>query len=155
MTASAISMIAVFAAANALIGQYGAIQGYDQTRMANGSARDATQFLDYSLRLAGFGIDPRWGIDFSYRCAGQPCRDSTTGPDELVVVSRDPGIPSPRTILLRRCPAAMATPGRSPAPPPALHRGVTLAPGHLGRTGGAGGVRGGSLAGDASPSAPG
>ena len=74
MAATAISMVAVFAAANALIGQYGALQGHDLKRMGNGSARDATQFLDYSLRLAGFGIDPRWGIDFSYRCAGQPCR---------------------------------------------------------------------------------
>jgi type IV pilus assembly protein PilW len=90
MVASAISLVAVTAAANALIGQYGALQSHDLKRMANGSAREATQFLESTLRLAGFGIDPRWGIDFSYRCAQQPCRDSATGPDELVVVNRDP-----------------------------------------------------------------
>ena len=90
MVASAISLVAVIAAANALVGQYGAVQSHDLKRMANGSAREATQFLESTLRLAGFGIDPRWGIDFSYRCGQQPCRDSATGPDELVLVNRDP-----------------------------------------------------------------
>jgi type IV pilus assembly protein PilW len=90
MVASAISLVAVITAANALVGQYGALQSHDLKRMANGSAREATQFLESTLRLAGFGIDPRWGLDFSYHCAQQPCRDSATGPDELVVVSRDP-----------------------------------------------------------------
>jgi type IV pilus assembly protein PilW len=90
MVASAISLVAVTAAANALIGQYGALQSHDLKRMANGSAREATQFLESTLRLAGFGVDPRWGIDFNYLCAQQPCRDSATGPDQLVVVSRDP-----------------------------------------------------------------
>ena len=85
-----VSLVAVAAASQALVAQYGALQSRDLSRMANGSAREATQFLDSTLRMTGFGVDPRWAIDFSYRCASQPCRDSTTGPDELVVMSRDP-----------------------------------------------------------------
>ncbi|HZJ55578.1 MAG TPA: prepilin-type N-terminal cleavage/methylation domain-containing protein [Myxococcaceae bacterium] len=90
LTASAVSLVAVAAASQALVGQYMALQSRDLSRTANGAAREATQFLDSTLRMTGFGVDPRWAIDFSYRCASQPCRDSATGPDELVVVSRDP-----------------------------------------------------------------
>ena len=90
LVSSTVSLVAVAAASQALIGQYGALQGRDLSRQANGSAREATQFLDATLRTTGFGVDPRWAIDMTYRCATQPCRDSTTGPDELVVVSRDP-----------------------------------------------------------------
>ncbi len=90
MVSCAVSLVAVVAASQALVGQYSALQSRDLARTANGSAREATQLLDSTLRLAGFGVDPRWAIDFSYRCTTQPCRDSVTGPDELVVVSRDP-----------------------------------------------------------------
>jgi len=90
MVSCTVSMIAVAAASQALIGQYSALHSRDLSRQANGSAREATQFLDSTLRMTGFGVDPRWALDFSYRCASQPCRDSITGPDELVVVSRDP-----------------------------------------------------------------
>src|SRR5262249_15887179 len=51
---------------------------------------EPTEFLAATLRMTGWGVDRRWAIDLSYRCAAQPCRDSTTGPDELVVISRDP-----------------------------------------------------------------
>jgi type IV pilus assembly protein PilW len=90
LTACSVSLVAVAAASQALIGQYGALQSRDLSRIANGAARESTQFLDSTLRLTGFGVDPRWAVDFSYRCQAQPCRDSTTGPDELVVMSRDP-----------------------------------------------------------------
>ena len=90
VVASAVSLVAVTAASQALVGQYMALQSRDLYRTANGAAREATQFLDSTLRMTGFGVDPRWALDFSYRCANQPCRDSATGPDELVVVSRDP-----------------------------------------------------------------
>jgi len=90
MVASAVSLVGVVTAANALIGQYTAIQSRDLKRTANSASREATQFLDSTLLMTGFGIDPRWALDFSYRCNSQPCRDSVTGPDELVVVSRDP-----------------------------------------------------------------
>jgi len=90
MVASAVSLVAVTAASQALVSQYMALQSRDLSRIANGSAREATQFLDSTLRMTGFGVDPRWAIDFTYRCAAQPCRDSATGPDELVVISRDP-----------------------------------------------------------------
>jgi type IV pilus assembly protein PilW len=83
LTASAVSLVAVTAASQALVGQYMALQSRDLYRTANGAAREATQFLDSTLRMTGFGVDPRWAIDFSYRCANQPCRDSATGPDEL------------------------------------------------------------------------
>jgi prepilin-type N-terminal cleavage/methylation domain-containing protein len=90
MVASAVSLVAVVAAANALVVQYTAIQSRDLKRTANSSSREAAQSLDSILRMTGFGIDPRWALDFAYRCAVRPCRDSATGPDELVVVSRDP-----------------------------------------------------------------
>jgi len=90
MVSSAVSLVAVAAASQALISQYGALQGRDLSRQANGSAREATQFLDTTLRMTGFGVDPRWAIDMNYRCTGQPCRDSANGPDEIVVTSRDP-----------------------------------------------------------------
>src|SRR5262249_55995613 len=83
-------LVGVAGGAEALIGQYGALQSRDLSRIANGAARESTQFLDSTLRLTGFGVDPRWAVDFSYRCQVQPCRDSITGPDELVVMSRDP-----------------------------------------------------------------
>jgi len=89
LVASTVSLVAVTAASQALVSQYGALQGRDLSRQATGSAREATQFLDATLRMTGFGVDPRWAIDMTYRCATQPCRDSITGPDELVVVSRD------------------------------------------------------------------
>jgi len=90
MVASAVSLVGVVTAANALIGQYTAMQSRDLKRTANSASREATQFLDSTLLMTGFGIDPRWALDFSYRCTTQPCRDSINGPDELVVVSRDP-----------------------------------------------------------------
>ncbi|HET9157716.1 MAG TPA: prepilin-type N-terminal cleavage/methylation domain-containing protein, partial [Myxococcaceae bacterium] len=90
LVATTVSMVAVAAASQALITQYTALQGRDLSRQANGSAREATQFLDTTLRMTGFGVDPRYAIDLMYRCTTQPCRDSATGPDELVVVSRDP-----------------------------------------------------------------
>jgi type IV pilus assembly protein PilW len=90
LVSCSVSLVAVTAASQALVGQYAALQGRDLSRQANGSAREATQFLDATLRVTGFGIDPRWALDFSYRCQAQPCRDRVDGPDELVVVSRDP-----------------------------------------------------------------
>jgi len=90
LVSSTVSLVAVAAASHALVNQYAALQGRDLSRQANGSAREATQFLDTTLRTTGFGVDPRYAIDFNYRCGAQPCRDSVTGPDELVVMSRDP-----------------------------------------------------------------
>jgi type IV pilus assembly protein PilW len=90
LVSSTVSLVAVTAASHALISQYSVLQARDLSRQANGSAREATQFLDATLRMTGFGVDPRWAIDMNYRCANQPCRDSATGPDEVVVVSRDP-----------------------------------------------------------------
>ena len=90
LVSSTVSLVAVAAASQALINQYGALQGRDLSRQANGAAREATQFLDTTLRMTGFGVDPRYGVDMNYRCTTQPCRDSVSGPDELVVVSRDP-----------------------------------------------------------------
>ena len=90
MMATVVSLVAVAAAASALSTQLTVLQGRDLKRGANSSSREATQYLDDTLRLAGFGIDPRYAVDFVYRCPSQPCRDSVTGPDELVVVSRDP-----------------------------------------------------------------
>ena len=46
LTASAVSLVAVTAASQAMVGQYTALHSRDLSRTANGAAREATQFLD-------------------------------------------------------------------------------------------------------------
>ncbi|HZH03196.1 MAG TPA: type II secretion system protein [Myxococcaceae bacterium] len=74
-------------------------------RQATAVGRDATAFVEKSLRLAGYGIDPALAFDFNvYRGNGARClgvggvtsngclgtRDQTVGPDELVFYARNP-----------------------------------------------------------------
>lgn len=61
-------------------------------RAAQDASRDATLEIERTLRLAGFGIDPRFAFDFAhYACPDVPCRDAIDAPDELVFMARDPG----------------------------------------------------------------
>lgn len=52
--------------------------------------RSSMSFIERRLRMAGFGVDPRFAFDFG-RPGNVIVRDSTTGPDELVFFSRSPG----------------------------------------------------------------
>jgi len=49
LVSSTVSLVAVAAASHALMNQYAVLQGRDLSRQANGSAREATQFLDTTL----------------------------------------------------------------------------------------------------------
>lgn len=90
MVASAIAILVIATASMALLSQYQGMQTADFSRLANGSSRSAISNIETSLRRAGWGIDPRYALDFKYNCAGTPCRDKTNGPDELAFVSRNP-----------------------------------------------------------------
>lgn len=96
LVAAAIMILAVAAASMALINQYRGLQSSDLTRLANGEDRAAIQSVEHSLRVLGWGIDPRYAIDLKYPGYKRPCdgtstcRDRTDGPDDLVFVARDP-----------------------------------------------------------------
>jgi type IV pilus assembly protein PilW len=63
----------------------------DLARESSQAARAALTEMESSLRRAGFGVEPRYAIDMRYyNCGTVPCRDSATGPDELVFVARNP-----------------------------------------------------------------
>jgi prepilin-type N-terminal cleavage/methylation domain-containing protein len=90
LIAMAIMAVAVAAASAALINQYHGLQHADLTRLSTGESRAAIQSIEHNLRLLGWGIDPRYGIDLKYGCSSTPCRDRTNAPDDLVFVARDP-----------------------------------------------------------------
>jgi type IV pilus assembly protein PilW len=52
--------------------------------------RSSVSFIERRLRMAGFGVDPRFVFDFG-RPGNVIVRDSATGPDELVFFARAPG----------------------------------------------------------------
>lgn len=84
-----ISGLAIGLALFAFMSQQRSFEGIEVTRAGQEAARDATLEFERTLRLAGFGIDPRFAFDFrQYRCATPPCRDRVDGPDELVFHSR-------------------------------------------------------------------
>lgn len=90
LVAAAIVALAISIAAGFTVDSFRSMRAQDLTRHANSSKRDAILHLETSLRLLGWGIDPRFAIDMRYNCATTPCRDFTTSPDELVFVTRNP-----------------------------------------------------------------
>jgi type IV pilus assembly protein PilW len=91
MVGAAISLLVIGLVMLTFLGQQRAFQAVDLTRVAGRTERDALLEMEGSLRRAGWGIDPRYAFDFnSYACAATPCRDSATGPDEMVFVARNP-----------------------------------------------------------------
>jgi len=93
LMATGLAIAALAMASLAMLAQNNAMYALDQTRGANGAGREAILLIEESLRRLGWGIDPRYAIDFKYgNCATQPqpCRDSTSAPDELVFVARSP-----------------------------------------------------------------
>jgi type IV pilus assembly protein PilW len=68
-------------------------RAYDlSTRMREVVAanRTSVSFIERRLRMAGFGVDPRFAFDFG-KTGSVILRDSSTGPDELVFFARAPG----------------------------------------------------------------
>ena len=52
--------------------------------------RTSVSFIERRLRLAGFGVDPRFAFDFG-KAGSVILRDSSSAPDELVFFARAPG----------------------------------------------------------------
>lgn len=91
MITLAVVSIVVAMAMVAVMSQQEMLQSRDLARAANASMRDALFTLETSLRHTGFGVEPRLAIDTQYLCptGAASCRDSKTGPDELVVLERN------------------------------------------------------------------
>jgi type IV pilus assembly protein PilW len=91
LVASTVAILAISIVTLAFLTQQRSMVALDLTRVANEASRDALLELEISLRRLGWGIDPRWALDFrSYSCAAAPCRDKINGPDEIVFVARNP-----------------------------------------------------------------
>jgi type IV pilus assembly protein PilW len=114
IVATGISAIVVAGGVALLMGQQRMYQSSAGERGLQETARIAMGELETNLRLAGFGVDPPLAIDFGfadkltmlqapavpgatvrnapgYRCpAAVTCRDSITGPDEIVFYARNP-----------------------------------------------------------------
>lgn len=89
----------------AIVGQQRLFVSTSKLRQAQGQTRSGLAFLERSLSLAGYGIEPALAIDFNIYAGtsdvargpnGRVCpttgcvRDRVDGPDELVVAGRDP-----------------------------------------------------------------
>lgn len=108
-----VSAIVIAGAVALFIGQQRRFNASSSERGLQETARTAIGEIASSLRMAGFGVDPGLAFDFGfadnimmsqapaigvsvrvpgYACAGGAvaCRDSTTGPDEIVFYARDP-----------------------------------------------------------------
>jgi type IV pilus assembly protein PilW len=114
LVALVVSAVVVAGALALLVGQRRAFHGSAGDRALQESARSALSEMGMNLRRAGYGVDPWLAFDFgpltgtattneSYpggapggtrvACTGGgavACRDSITGPDELVFYARDP-----------------------------------------------------------------
>lgn len=88
----AVTVVAMALVLGTFQAQQRSFEAVEVGRAAQAAARDATLELERTLRLAGFGIDPRFAFDFAhYACDAPPCRDAVDAPDELVFMARDPG----------------------------------------------------------------
>lgn len=112
MVALLVSSIVIATALALMMAQQRAFRRGEDERRIQEAGRIAIDDLTSNLRLAGFGIDPALAFDFGamtsfpmpesaavggggsttgYACASKvTCRDSTTGPDEIVFRMRDP-----------------------------------------------------------------
>ena len=115
MVALAVSAVVMAGAVTLLVNQQRAFQSGAADRGMQETARAALQEITGNLRMAGFGVDPPLAFDFGFTdnipmlqaprisgtnvrinpgygsCANPvSCRDSATGPDEIVFYSRDP-----------------------------------------------------------------
>jgi len=96
MIGAAVAIVVIGIVTATFLSQQRALQTLDLAREANNAARDAMLSMQDTVGRAGYGVDPRYAFDFrNYSCpswsAAAPCRDSISGPDEIVFVTRDPG----------------------------------------------------------------
>src|SRR5215471_20746441 len=91
LIAAAIVALGIGLASAFTIDAYRGVRAQELTRHSNTSKRDAILHLETSLRLLGWGIDPRYAIDMKYNCPSTPCgRDSASASDQIVFVTRNP-----------------------------------------------------------------
>lgn len=111
MIALVVSAFAIGGALALLAGQQRLFQTSSAERAIQETARVALQEITGNLRLAGFGLEPSFALDFGpmanvvqdrlpsgqvasvagYACAaGVTCRDAVDGPDEIVFHRRNP-----------------------------------------------------------------
>ena len=86
-----ISLLVIGAVTGAFLSQNRAFVALDLNRIAADAARDTFLDMEPAIRRAGFGLDPRYAFDFAYyACPAANCRDSVTGPDNIVFYARNP-----------------------------------------------------------------
>jgi len=91
MVGATMSLLVIGAVTGAFLSQNRAFVALDLNRVAADASRDAFLEMEPSIRRAGFGLDPRYAFDFAYyACPAANCRDSTTGPDNIVFYARNP-----------------------------------------------------------------
>jgi type IV pilus assembly protein PilW len=91
MVGATISLVVIGAVTGAFLAQNSAFIALDVHRVAADASRDSFLDMEPALRRAGFGLDPRYAFDFAYyACPAANCRDSTTGPDNIVFYARNP-----------------------------------------------------------------
>jgi type IV pilus assembly protein PilW len=91
MVGATISIVVIGAVTAAFLAQNRAFVSLDLNRVAADASRDSFLEMEPSLRRAGFGLDPRYAFDFAYyACPATNCRDSITGPDNIVFYARSP-----------------------------------------------------------------
>jgi type IV pilus assembly protein PilW len=91
LVASLVALLAISLVTLVFLTQQRSFIALDLTRVASEAGRDALLEMETSLRRLGWGIDPRFAIDFrTYNCAAVPCRDRVDAPDEIVFIARNP-----------------------------------------------------------------
>jgi type IV pilus assembly protein PilW len=147
LIALAASVFVMLGAAVLLKSQYHAFQSSTSERAFQETGRIALDTLSADLRAAGMGVDPGlvfdFGVQANARAAAGPtgttfattndpwkdcntpvtCRDSVTGPDELVFLSRDPFFGKPLTVAATAASTTLTVAGPLTVP---LHQGQIL-----------------------------
>ena len=96
LVGAAVALVVIGVVTSTFLSQQRSMQALDLSREASNGGRDAMLSMQETIGRAGYGVDPRYAFDFrNYSCpawsAAAPCRDSISGPDELVFIMRDPG----------------------------------------------------------------
>lgn len=91
LVGTTVVIFAIALSMSAFLAYNKSLKGQDASRVASEASRDALLQVESALRVAGWGIDPRYSVDMVYQCPPSPatCRDATDRPDELVVVARN------------------------------------------------------------------
>lgn len=90
MSGLAISSIIVLAVLAAFVGIQGAVQADSNTKIAVESTRLSTSYLERVVRMAGYGIDPRFAFDFTGDKDNVVGADPAFQTDDLAFRYRDP-----------------------------------------------------------------